>query len=153
MKEDLSEKSNTSLEKTGNIETEPNKLLRGNKICVPTWVRVQNHVRNHVQNRVQNRVRKIKKIANKNMLFLKITDPKKRDFIVNEFLKTRQNIQQNFLSERVGDLSTQYELSKLFKPVTDMQKDLKEGLVSELKPIEEGMKNLPKAITFPQFPP
>ena len=33
-----------------------------------------------------------------------------------------------------------------------MQKDLKEGLVSELKPITEGMKNLQKAITFPQFP-
>ena len=32
-----------------------------------------------------------------------------------------------------------------------MQKDLKEGLVSEFKPIREGMKNLPKAITFPQF--
>ena len=85
------------------------------------------------------------------MLFLKITNPKKRDFIVNEFLKTRQNIQQNFLSERVGDLGTQYELSKLFKPVTDMQRDLKEGLVSELKPIREGMKNLPKAITFAQI--
>ena len=50
----------------------------------------------------------IKKISNKNMSFPKITDPKKRDFIVHEFLKTRQNIQQNFLSERVGDLSTQY---------------------------------------------
>ena len=86
------------------------------------------------------------------MSFLKITDPnKKRYFIVNEFLKTRQNIQQNFLSKRVGDLSTQYELSKVFKPVTDMQKDLKEGLVSELKPIREGIKNLPKSITFPQF--
>ena len=86
------------------------------------------------------------------MSFLKITDPKKRDFIVNKILKTRLNIQQNFLSERLGDLSTQYELSKLFKAVTDMQNDLKEGLVSELKPIREGMKNLPKAITFPQFP-
>ena len=39
---------------------------------------------------------KNKKIANKNMSFLKITDPKKRDFIVNEFLKTRQNINQIF---------------------------------------------------------
>ena len=86
------------------------------------------------------------------MSLLKITDPKKRDFIVNEFLKTRQNIQQNYLSERVGDLSTQHELSKLFKPVTDMQKYLKEGLVSEFKLIREGMKNLPKAITYPQFP-
>ena len=86
------------------------------------------------------------------MSFLKITDPKKRDFVVNEFLKTRQNIQQNFLSERVGNSSTQHELSKLFKPVTDMHKYLKEGLVSELNPIRERMKNLPKAITFPQFP-
>ena len=85
------------------------------------------------------------------MSFAKITDPKKRDFIVNEFLNTSQNIQQNFLPERVGDLSTQYELSKLFKPVTDMQKDLKEGLVSGLKPIREGMKHLPKAVTFPQY--
>ena len=33
-----------------------------------------------------------------------------------------------------------------------MQKDLKEGLVSELKPIRHGMKNLPKPITFSQFP-
>ena len=33
-----------------------------------------------------------------------------------------------------------------------MQKDLKEGLVSEIKPIREGMKNLPNTITFPQFP-
>ena len=56
------------------------------------------------------------------MSFLKIADTKKRDFIVNEFLKTRQNIQQNLLSERLGDVNTQYELSKLFKPVTDMQK-------------------------------
>ena len=49
-------------------------------------------------------------------------------------------------------MSTQYELSKLFKPVTDMQKDLKEGIVSELKPIREAMTNFKKAITFPQFP-
>ena len=33
-----------------------------------------------------------------------------------------------------------------------MQKNFKEGLVSELKPIREEMKNLPKSITFPQFP-
>ena len=43
------------------------------------------------------------------MSFLKITDTKKRDFIVNEFLKTRQNIQQTFLSERVGYVNTQNE--------------------------------------------
>ena len=63
----------------------------------------------------------------------------------------RQGRTQNLLSERVGDLTTQYELSKLFKPVTDIQKNLK-GLVSELKPIREGMKNLPKDVTFPKLP-
>ena len=43
------------------------------------------------------------------------------------------------------------KLQNSSKPFTDIQKDLKEGLVSELKPIREGMKNLPKAITFPQI--
>ena len=86
------------------------------------------------------------------MSFLKITDPKKRDFIFNEFIKARQNIQQNFLSKRVRDVNTKYELSKLFKLVADMQKDLKESFISELKSIREGMKNLPKAVTFTQFP-
>ena len=36
MKEDPRIKSKMSLEKTGNIETEANELLRGNKIHVPT---------------------------------------------------------------------------------------------------------------------
>ena len=57
------------------------------------------------------------------MSFLKIRDPKKRDLIVNEFLKTKKNIQDNFLSERLGDISEQRELSKLFKPITESQKE------------------------------
>ena len=35
MKEELRIKSKTSLEKTDNMETAANELLRGNKICVP----------------------------------------------------------------------------------------------------------------------
>ena len=64
MKEDIREKSPISLEKTGNIEIEVNELLRGNEIDVPTSVPVRNYI--------QNRVRKIQKIANKNMPFLKL---------------------------------------------------------------------------------
>ena len=96
------------MKKTVHIETEANELLRGNNIGVPASVRVRNHVQNHVQNhfqnyvqKIKNHVQKIKNTANKNMSFLKITHPEKRDFIVNQFLKTRQNIQQTFLSERV----------------------------------------------------
>ena len=126
-------------------------MLRENKIGVSSLICVRNHVQNHVQYHVQKPCSKNTNIANKNKSFQKMTDPK-RDFIVNEFLKTRQIIQHNFLSERVSDLSTQYELSNLFKLVMDMQRDLKEGIVRELKPIREGMKNLKTARTFPQFP-
>ena len=62
MKENLRNKSKMSFEKTGNIETEANDLLRRKKICVPTWEHVQNHAQNYAQNRVVshalNRVRK-----------------------------------------------------------------------------------------------
>ena len=37
------------------------------------------------------------------MSFLKITDPKKRDLMVAEFLKTKKNIQRNQLVERLGE--------------------------------------------------
>ena len=52
----------------------------------------------------------------------------------------------------MGESNTPYELSKLFKPITDTQKELKESIISEIKPIRERIKNLPKVITFPQFP-
>ena len=79
------------------------------------------------------------------MSFLKISDPKKRDLIVEDFLKTKRNIQENFLSERLGEISTQRELSKLFKPITESQKDVKKSLIGELKPIKENLKQLPAA--------
>ena len=123
MKEDLREKSKMTFEETGNIETDVNELLRRNKnefmfkttfkIMFETMFKTifKTMFKTNVGNHVYNRIRKKLNIANKGKSFLKITHPKKRDFIVNEFLKTRQNIQQNLLSERVGDLSTQCELS------------------------------------------
>ena len=60
MKEDLRRKSKTSLEKTGNIETEASVLFSRNSTTSPTWSQLQNHVlnrvQNHFQNRIQNRV-------------------------------------------------------------------------------------------------
>jgi len=55
------------------------------------------------------------------MSFLKIKDPKKRDLIVEEFLKTKKNIQDSFITERLGDVGAQRELPKFFKPITDTQ--------------------------------
>ena len=82
------------------------------------------------------------------MSFLKIKNPKKRDLMVKEFLKTKKNIQDNYLSERLGDINIQREMSKMFRPITETQKDVKESLLGELKPIRENLKELPAA--FPQ---
>ena len=80
-------------------------------------------------------------------LFVKISDPKKRDFIVGEFLKTKKNIQDSYLSERLGDIDIHRKMSKLFKPITEAQQDVKESLLGELRPIKEKLL----AIAFPQL--
>ena len=38
----------------------------------------------------------------KEMSFLKISDPLKRDAIVKEYLELKKNIRDNLLSERIG---------------------------------------------------
>ena len=45
-------------------------------------------------------------------------------------------------------LATDECVLKLFKPITESQKETKESLVQELKPIQEGLKELP-AIAYP----
>ena len=96
------------------------------------------------------------------MSFLKINDPAERDRVVAEFLKRKKNIQQNYLSEKLGDIGQQQELTKLYKPIIDSQS----GIAKELGSIKENtiattnaLKALPassslKAIQFPfaQYP-
>ena len=77
------------------------------------------------------------------MSFLKITEPKKRDLIVAEFLKTKKNIQRNQLAERLGEQDAMAQFTRQYKPITDVQKDLSQNILSEIK-------NLPKAIDFPR---
>ena len=44
------------------------------------------------------------------MSFLKISDPVKRDSIVNEFLELKKNIWDNLLSERTREQQLQTDL-------------------------------------------
>ena len=37
-----------------------------------------------------------------------MSDPEKRYFIIEEFLKTKQNVKKTFLSERIDESNTQY---------------------------------------------
>ena len=80
------------------------------------------------------------------MSFLKISDPLKRDAIVKEYLELKKNIQDNFLSERIGEQQLQTGLSKLYKPITETQKATTREITEELKPIKEGIEKLPENI-------
>jgi len=90
------------------------------------------------------------------MSFLKITDPAKRDFLVQEYLKTKDNVRKNYITERTGELGVQRELSKYFKPVIesqktvakDLAKEITEPVTSVLRPISEGIQ---KAIELKKY--
>ena len=86
------------------------------------------------------------------MSFLKITDPTKREASVKEFLELKNRIKDNFRSERIGEIETQSDLSKFFKPVTETQKATAKEITEQLKPIKEGIESWPQSITFPAYP-
>src|SRR6218665_216624 len=92
------------------------------------------------------------------MSFLKITDPAKRDFIVEKFIESKNNIQRDLLSDKIGDIGLQRELTKAYKPILDSQSQMSTGLPGELTAIKESsistanaLKAL-KAIQYPQYP-
>ena len=105
------------------------------------------------------------------MSFLKINDPLKRDAIVKEYLELKNRIRSNLLSDKIGELQLQTDLSKFYRPITETQKattrEITEGLkpiietqkatareITEgLKPIREGIEKLPEAIVFPTKQP
>ena len=96
------------------------------------------------------------------MSFIKVTDPRKREELIRDFIETRKRIKDNFVARKVGESEYQTGLTKLFKPVTetqkatakeitDAQKATAEKITSELLPIKESLEKIP-AITFPAFP-
>ena len=91
------------------------------------------------------------------MSFLKITDPTKRDQTVKEYLELKKNIRDNLLSERAGEQQLQTELTKFYRPITESQKatarEITESqkatareITEGLRPIREGIENLPEAM-------
>ena len=84
----------------------------------------------------------------KEMSFLKISDPLKRDVIVKEYLELKKNIRNNLLSERIGESELQTDLSKFYRPITETQKATTREITEGLKPIREGIEKLPENILF-----
>ena len=97
------------------------------------------------------------------MSFIKITDPRKREETIKDFIQTRKRIKDNFIARKVGEAEYQTGLTKLFKPVTETQKETAkeiteaqkataEKITKELLPIKEAIEGLPGAIPYPTFP-
>lgn len=82
------------------------------------------------------------------MSFLKITDPAKRDFIVEEYMKSKKTIQHNSLSEKLGDIGLQRELRKLYKPITETQSGTSRDIATALQALPSSLK----AIQLPRYP-
>ena len=78
----------------------------------------------------------------KEMSFLKINDPLKRDAIVKEYLELKNRIRGNLLSERIGESQLQTDLSKFYRPITETQKATTREITEGLRPISEGLENI-----------
>ena len=87
------------------------------------------------------------------MSFIKVTDPRKREELIKDFIETRKRIKDNFIAKKVGESEYQRGLTKLFKPVTETQKATAkeiteaqkataEKITSELLPIREGLEKI-----------
>ena len=80
------------------------------------------------------------------MSFLKISDPTKRDQTVKEYLELKKNIRDKLLSERTGEQQLQTQLTKFYRPITEVQKATAREITEGLKPIREGIEKLPQAM-------
>ena len=87
------------------------------------------------------------------MSFIKVTDPRKREELIKDFIETRKRIKDNFIAQKVGEAEYQTGLTKLFKPVTETQKATTkeitgaqkataEKITGELLPIKESIGEL-----------
>ena len=97
------------------------------------------------------------------MSFIKVTDPRKKEELIKDFIQTRKRIKDNFMARKVGEAEYQTGLTKLFKPVTDTQKATTkeiteaqkataEKFTQELLPIKEGIEELPTKLFKKVFP-
>jgi len=80
------------------------------------------------------------------MSFLKIKDPSKRDKLVAEYIKTKNKIQNDFRSERLGEQSMYEDFGKIFKPITEQQQKSSGAIISKFAPLQEAIENIPPAL-------
>ena len=76
------------------------------------------------------------------MSFLKITNPKKRDAVVADFIATKKRILQRNLDERVKDVAQEEEIENLFKPIIKSNEKSTAAFQKELTPMQAELTNI-----------
>ena len=87
------------------------------------------------------------------MTLKKIDDFKRRDELVQEHLRLKDELKDRFISKRLGEEFLVKEREKMFKPITDKQEE-ENKILKEQKQLFENMlnnTNKPKAITGPDL--
>jgi hypothetical protein len=83
----------------------------------------------------------------KTMSFLILTDPVKRDFLVQNLIDTCKAIMQESFNERLGDAKLYQDSTKLFKPLTEKVELSAKVLEPSIKDIASTVKALPSTLT------
>ena len=83
------------------------------------------------------------------MSFLNITDSKKRDAIVKEYLATISRIKHRNLQERAHDFANHEMLEESLEPVIRSSAKSTEAITNELIPIKEGISELNAKLQSP----
>jgi len=76
-------------------------------------------------------------------------DSSKHDKLVAEYIKTKNKIQNDFHSERLGEQSMYEDFGKIFKPITEQQQKSSEEIVSKFAPLQEAIENMPVQQALP----
>ena len=66
------------------------------------------------------------------MSFYKITDPNERRRMFEKLARTRKNVREQFLEDKIGQLESSETLKKIFEPITEAQKESTKEITKQL---------------------
>ena len=87
------------------------------------------------------------------MSFYDITDHKKRDEIVKDYLATMKRIKKRNMDEKLENLGYQIQMQEKFKPVLESNAEMAKEITQDLVPIRQELETLNKTIRKRQLLP
>ena len=79
-----------------------------------------------------------------NMSFYRISDPKKRDAMVEDYIATSKRLRERSLDEKLGELAYQRDLNKSLNPIIKSNQQSSAVITKELKPIRSEIEEMNK---------